>query len=111
MSRDAGDDNKIGSKVNKAANKLSSKADRTANKLGSKADKFTSKAKQATSKSGTTGRNKQRAVLPPNAPRNQKENSESVVLFVAVASLFLTGAQWDPQVSAVGWQDLPFTLP
>jgi hypothetical protein len=67
------DDNKVSSKVNKAANKL------------------TSKAKKATSQSSGTGRKQQRAVLPPNAPRTEKENAESVVTFVAVASLFLTG--------------------
>jgi hypothetical protein len=67
------DDNKVSSKVNKAANKL------------------TNKAKNARSQASSTGRNKQRAVLPPNAPRTKEENAESVVTFVAFASLFLTG--------------------
>jgi hypothetical protein len=41
---------------------------------------------------GSSSKNqKQRFVLPPNAPRNKKEESESVVAFVAVATLFLTG--------------------
>jgi hypothetical protein len=41
---------------------------------------------------GSSSKNqKQRFALPPNAPRNKKEEGESVVAFVAVATLFLTG--------------------
>jgi hypothetical protein len=36
-------------------------------------------------------KNKQRTILPPNAPRTEKENKESVVIFVGIAALFLSG--------------------
>lgn len=63
--------------------KVSSKISKTANKLGNK-------AKQAT-KQGTSSNRKQKAILGPKAPTTKKEEGESIVTFVAVASLFLTG--------------------
>lgn len=73
------DDRSAGSKLNRQASKLTSKAKQA--------------TKQATSRPGTSSNraNKQRTALGTRAPRNERENSESVVAFVAVATLFLTG--------------------
>jgi hypothetical protein len=53
-----------------------------------KADNMQRAARPGT---GSSKNQKQRLILPPNAPSNKKEESESVVAFVAVATLFLTG--------------------
>lgn len=91
------DDRSAGSKLKSQASNLTSKA-KQATKQASQQTKqatrqATQQAKQAASRQGTSSNrsNKQRTALGPRAPRNQKENSESVVAFVAVATLFLTG--------------------
>ncbi|WIA38969.1 hypothetical protein OEZ86_005121 [Tetradesmus obliquus] len=48
-------------------------------------------ARPGTGSSSSAKGGKQRFITAPNAPRTKKEESESVVAFVAVATLFLTG--------------------